>query len=176
MAWFRKRSCRRNPTSHEHISQFFGGRYREVRKPLVDPQRSFDPSYRQGPLSMDVEKVAAWFLRSGREKIDLSDRPINRSRMLVKGKRPPENLLRKTVSDFFNSINVRRSSVWTASGAAIYLLVETRRWGHRVLADRRPSTVDLRLARRKPPSPAASSRVRCTRYGSCLVSRPSSPG
>jgi hypothetical protein len=51
-----------------------------------------------------VEKVAAWLLQFAREKNDLSDRPTNRSRAPVKGKKIPANLTKKTVSDFFNTI------------------------------------------------------------------------
>jgi hypothetical protein len=35
------------------------------------------------------------------KKIDLSDRRINRSRALVKGKTTPENLLESAVAEFF---------------------------------------------------------------------------
>jgi hypothetical protein len=51
-----------------------------------------------------VEKVAASLLQSTSKKIDLSDRPTSRSRASVKGKKTPENLMRETVIDFFNSI------------------------------------------------------------------------
>ncbi|MFM0158628.1 hypothetical protein [Paraburkholderia sediminicola] len=51
-----------------------------------------------------VEKVAAWLFQFARKKIDLSDRPANRSRTVVKGKKTPENLATETNSDFFNSI------------------------------------------------------------------------
>jgi hypothetical protein len=37
-----------------------------------------------------VEKVAPWIFELGRKKIDLSDRPTNRSRTPVKGKKAPE--------------------------------------------------------------------------------------
>ena len=52
----------------------------------------------------DAEKVAPRCLQSAGEKIDISGRPENRSRPSVKGKKTPENLVRKTVSDFFTSI------------------------------------------------------------------------
>lgn len=51
-----------------------------------------------------VEKVAARFFQFSRAKIDLSDRPTNRSRMPVNGKKTPENLATKMASDFFNTI------------------------------------------------------------------------
>jgi hypothetical protein len=51
-----------------------------------------------------VEKVAARRVQSAVEKIDLLDRPTNRSRTPVKGKKTHENLARKMASDFFNSI------------------------------------------------------------------------
>jgi hypothetical protein len=56
-----------------------------------------------------VEKVAASLLQSTSKKIDLSDRPTSRSRASVKGKKTPENLMRETVIDFFNSIGRTRS-------------------------------------------------------------------
>jgi hypothetical protein len=52
-----------------------------------------------------VEKVAARRFQSAGEKIDLSDRPTNRSRTSAKGKKTPENPMRETVRDFFNSIS-----------------------------------------------------------------------
>jgi len=56
-------------------------------------------------LNVDaVEKVAARRLQSTGEKIDLSDRPTNRSRTSVKGKKTSENFARKSVGDFFNTI------------------------------------------------------------------------
>ncbi|MGF6852849.1 hypothetical protein [Paraburkholderia sp. CI3] len=51
-----------------------------------------------------MKKSLRGFFSSPREKIDLSDRPTGRSRLPVKGKKTPENLLREKVSDFFNSI------------------------------------------------------------------------
>jgi hypothetical protein len=63
--------------------------------------KRFDGRLQRQQPADSVEKVAVWFSRSARKKIDLSDRPINRSRMPVKGKKAPENLARKTVSDFF---------------------------------------------------------------------------
>ncbi|ANB76470.1 hypothetical protein AYM40_30115 [Paraburkholderia phytofirmans OLGA172] len=57
------------------------------------------------PVSADcVEKVAAWLFQFSRKKIDLSDRPTNRSRAPVKGTKTPGNLAIETDSDFFNSI------------------------------------------------------------------------
>jgi hypothetical protein len=52
-----------------------------------------------------LEKIAAWFFQFPGEKSDLSDRPTNRSRTPVKGRKNSENLVRTTVSDFFNSID-----------------------------------------------------------------------
>jgi hypothetical protein len=51
-----------------------------------------------------VEKVAALRFQISGEKNDLSDRPANRWRTPVKGKKTLENLVRVTVSDFFTSI------------------------------------------------------------------------
>jgi hypothetical protein len=54
------------------------------------------------PLMADaVEKFAARRFQPAGEKIDLSHRPTNRSRTWVKGKTTPENLVRRTVNDFF---------------------------------------------------------------------------
>jgi len=39
-----------------------------------------------------------------------------RSRTSVKGKKTPENLARKTVSDFFNSIKAKRSFIDSKTG------------------------------------------------------------
>jgi hypothetical protein len=65
-------------------------------------------SFDEGPLSGDpVEKVAAWFFEFPFEKIDLSYQPTNHSCTEVKGEKTPENLARKTVGDFFNSIRVK---------------------------------------------------------------------
>lgn len=58
---------------------------------------------RQRPAKV-VEEVAALLIQLAGEKIDLSDRPINRSRTLAKGKTTPDNLTRETVNYFFNSI------------------------------------------------------------------------
>jgi hypothetical protein len=49
-------------------------------------------------------RCSAFFQIAG-EKIDLSDRPTNRWRTPVKGKKTPEILVRETVTDFFNSID-----------------------------------------------------------------------
>jgi hypothetical protein len=51
-----------------------------------------------------VEKVAAWLFHFSCTKIDISDRPTNRPRTPVKGKKTPSNLATETASDFFNSI------------------------------------------------------------------------
>jgi hypothetical protein len=50
-----------------------------------------------------VENVDPRFFRFPCKKVDLSDRPTNRSRASVKGKKTPENLARKTVDDFFSA-------------------------------------------------------------------------
>jgi hypothetical protein len=52
-----------------------------------------------------VEKVAAWLVQFSCQKIDISDRPTNRSRTPVKGKKTPQNLPTEPASDFFNSID-----------------------------------------------------------------------
>ena len=67
-------------------------------------KRQVCPLAERQVLADTVEKVALWFLQSAREKNDLSDRPTNRSRAPVEGKKTPANLAKKTVSDFFNSI------------------------------------------------------------------------
>jgi hypothetical protein len=73
----------------------------------VAPQLPFDVARALRQLPNDaVEKVAARRFQSAGEKIDLSDRPTNRSRTSVKDKKTPENLARKSVSDFFNSIEL----------------------------------------------------------------------
>jgi hypothetical protein len=64
----------------------------------------------EGPKLADaVEKVAVWRFQSASEKIDLSDRPASLSRTSVNDKKTPENLARRTVTDFFNSIGRARS-------------------------------------------------------------------
>ncbi|MFM0256671.1 hypothetical protein, partial [Paraburkholderia sediminicola] len=55
-----------------------------------------------------VEKVAALLSQIAGEKNDLLDRPTNRWRTQVKGRKTPKNLVRETVSDFFNSIGRTR--------------------------------------------------------------------
>lgn len=73
-----------------------------------------------------VEKVGPRFFRLPCEKIDLSDRPTNRSRASVKGKRTPENLARKTVDDFFNTIDPKGTVVLALSGRSISLRPSAR--------------------------------------------------
>jgi hypothetical protein len=50
-----------------------------------------------------VEKVAALLSQIAGEKNDPLDRPTNRWRTPVKGRKTPKNLLRETVSDFFKA-------------------------------------------------------------------------
>ncbi|MEW9583789.1 hypothetical protein [Paraburkholderia sp. DGU8] len=76
---------------------------------LSPPEKTRQSDFERLRSADTVEKVEAWLFQFARNKIDLSDRPANRSRTPVKGKKTPENLATETVSDIFNSIDPLRT-------------------------------------------------------------------